>query len=88
MVLIYCTMILISLNRGESYIEFAKWIKYKKSTINPKNNHYKCFQYAVTVALKLIKNLKEYLKSNLLLISTTGMTKIFHLQAKIRKNSN
>ena len=23
----------------------------KKSTINPKNNDYKCFQYAVTVAL-------------------------------------
>ena len=29
----------------------AKWIKDKKSTINPKNNDYKCFQYAVTVAL-------------------------------------
>ena len=52
-------MILISLNRGGSYIESAKWIKYKKSTINPKNNHYKCFQYAVTVALnhdKINKN--------------------------------
>ena len=41
----------ISLNRGGSYIEPAKWIKDKKSTINPKNNDYKCFQYAVTVAL-------------------------------------
>ena len=41
----------ISLNRGGSYIESAKWIKDKKSTINPKNNDYKCFQYAVTVAL-------------------------------------
>ena len=40
-----------SLNRGGSCIEFAKWIKDKKSTINPKNNDYKCFQYAVTVAL-------------------------------------
>ena len=41
----------ISLNRGGSYIDSAKWIKNKKSTINPKNNDYKCFQYAVTVAL-------------------------------------
>ena len=39
----------ISLNRGGSYIESAKWIKDKKSTINPKNNGNKCFQYAVTV---------------------------------------
>ena len=39
-----------SLDRGGSYIESAKWIKDKKSTINPKNNDYKCFQYAVTVA--------------------------------------
>ena len=41
----------ISLNRGGSHIESAKWIKNKKSTINPKNKDYKCFQYAVTVAL-------------------------------------
>ena len=41
----------ISLNRGGSYIESAKWIKDKKSTINPINNDYKCFQYAVTVVL-------------------------------------
>ena len=41
----------ISLNRAGSYIESAKWIKDKKSTINPKNNDYKCFQYDVTVAL-------------------------------------
>ena len=45
----------IILNRGESYIESAKWIKDKKSTINPKNNDYKCFQYAVTVALNYNK---------------------------------
>ena len=36
----------ISLNRSGSYIEPAKLIKDKKSTIN-----YTCFQYAVTVAL-------------------------------------
>ena len=49
----------ISLNRGGSYIESAKWMKDKKSTINPKNNDYKCFQYAVTGALnqdKINKN--------------------------------
>ena len=39
-----------SLDRGVLYIETAKWIK-DKSTINPKNDDYKCFQYAVTVAL-------------------------------------
>ena len=33
----------ISLNRGGSYIEPAKWIKDKKSIINPKNNDHKCF---------------------------------------------
>ena len=34
----------ISLNRGGSYIDSPKWIKNKKSTINPKNHDYKCFQ--------------------------------------------
>ena len=55
----------ISLNRGGSYIESAKWIKDKKSTINPKNNDYKCFQYAVTVALnrdKINKHLQRVSK--------------------------
>ena len=32
-----------------------KWLKDKKSIINPKNNDYKCFQYAVTLALKYDK---------------------------------
>ena len=49
----------IYLNRGGSYIESAKWIKDKKSTINPKNNDYKCFQYAVTVALNRDKIKKD-----------------------------
>ena len=43
----------ISINRGGSYIDSPKWIKNKKSTTNPKNNDYKCFQYAVTLALNL-----------------------------------
>ena len=33
----------ISLNRGGSYIDSPKWIKNKKSTVNLKNNDYKCF---------------------------------------------
>ena len=49
--LLYYDFNKISLNRGGPYIESAKWIKDKKSTINPKNNDFKCFQYAVTVAL-------------------------------------
>ena len=49
--LLYYDFNKISLNRAGSYIESAKWIKDKKSTINPRNNDYKCFQYAVTVAL-------------------------------------
>ena len=43
----------ISLNRGGSYIDSPKWLKNKKSTVNTKNNDYKCFQYAVTLALNL-----------------------------------
>ena len=49
--LLYYDFNKISLNRGGSYMESAKWIKDKKSTINPQNNDNKCFQYAVTVAL-------------------------------------
>ena len=43
----------ISLNRVGSYIDSPKWLKDKKSTINPKNNDDKCFQHAVTLALNL-----------------------------------
>ena len=45
----------ISINRGGSYIDSPKWLKDKKSTTNPINNDYKCFQYAVTLALNLAK---------------------------------
>ena len=47
--LIYC---IISLNRGGSYIDCSSWLKYKKATINPKNNDNECFKYALTAALK------------------------------------
>ena len=56
-----------SINRGGSYIDSPKWLKDKKSTINPKNNDDKCFQYSVTLALsldKIKKTHKEYLKLN------------------------
>ena len=61
----------ISINRGGSYIDSSKWIKNKKSTINPKSNDYKCFQYAATLALNLdkinshperISNIKPFIK--------------------------
>ena len=55
----------ISINRGGSYIDSPKWLKDKKS-INPKNNDHKCFQYVVTLALKLIIIPKEYLKLKVL----------------------
>ena len=45
----------ISISKGGSYIDSPKWLKDKKSTINPKNNDYKCFQYAITLALNLDK---------------------------------
>ena len=44
-----------SINRDGSYTDSPKWLKNKKSTINPKNNDDKCFQYAVTLALNLDK---------------------------------
>ena len=45
----------ISISRGGSYIDSPKWLKDKKSSVNPKNNDRKCFQYAVTLALNLDK---------------------------------
>ena len=45
--------------RGGSYIDSPKWLKDKKSTINPKNNDDKFFQYAVTLALNLDKIKKD-----------------------------
>ena len=48
-----------SINRGGSYIDSPKWLKDKKSTINPKNNDHKCFQYAATLALNLNKIKKD-----------------------------
>ena len=58
-----------SIYRGGSYIDSPKWLKDKKSTINPKNNDRKCFQYATTLSLNFdnINNHPEkYLKLDLL----------------------
>ena len=50
-----------SIYRAGSYIDFSKWLKDKKSTINPKNNDHKCFQYAAILALNFdnINNHRE-----------------------------
>ena len=45
----------ISISKGGSYIESPKWLNDKKSTVNPKNNDCKCFQYATTIALNFDK---------------------------------
>ena len=45
----------ISISRGGSYIDFPKWLKDKRSTMNSKNNDNKCFQYVVTLALNIDK---------------------------------
>ena len=66
----------IRLNRGGSYIDSTKWLKYKNAAINQKSNDDKHFQYAVAGALnhekKLKVNQKGYQKLNPLLISIIG----------------
>ena len=55
----------ITISKGGSYKDSPKWLKNKKSTINPKNNDYKCFQYAITLALnydKIGRNLQRISK--------------------------
>ena len=49
----------VSISKGRSYIESPKWLKDKKSTKNQKNNDYKCFQYATTLALNFNKINKD-----------------------------
>ena len=45
----------VSISKRGSYIKFPKWLKNKKSTVNQKNNDYKCFQYATILALNFDK---------------------------------
>ena len=80
-----------SINRGGSYIDSPKWLKDKKSTINPKNNDDQCFQYAVTLALNLDRIKKDpqrVSKVKPFIEKYNWVDKIFHLLAKIGKNLN
>ena len=52
----------MSIIRGGYYLDSPKWLKDKKSIINPKYIDNKCFQYAVTLALNLDK-IKKNTKS-------------------------
>ena len=57
--LLYYHLQKTSLKRiGSSYIDSTKWLKNKRSTINPKNNDNNCFQYPLTVALNY-QNIKK-----------------------------
>ena len=49
------------LRRENSYIKSPEWIANKKTTINPKNEENRCFEYSIVVALhhKEIKNHPE-----------------------------
>ena len=72
---LYYKFLKVTLNCGGLYINYPKWLEHKKTTINPKNNDNKCFQYAVAAA-KILNKLKvtqkEYQILNLLLISAIG----------------
>ena len=48
-----------SIYRGGTYIDSPKWLKDKRSTINPKNKDNKRFQYAATLALNIDKISKD-----------------------------
>ena len=64
-----------SLKKEKSYIKSPQSLINKKSTINPKHNDDKFFQYAITVTLnhKKMENIrKEYRILNLLLINILG----------------
>ena len=45
----------VSICKGGSYIESPKWLKDKKATVNQKNDDFKSFQYAITLALNFDK---------------------------------
>ena len=56
---LYYNLNKVSLSRGGSYIDSPKCLKNKKSTVNPKTNGDKYFQYALTVALNYEKIKKD-----------------------------
>ena len=53
-----------SIYRGGSYIYSPKWLKDKKSAINPKNNDHKYFQYAAALALNF-DNINNHSEKNI-----------------------
>ena len=73
---LYYDLSKVSLSKGRSYIDSPEWLKNKKTTINPKKNDDKRFQYAFTVELnhEQIKKkiLKEYQILSVLLINMIG----------------
>ena len=78
----------INLNRGGSYIDSPKWLKYKKATTNPKNEDNKCFQYALTVALnyeQIIDHPERITKINLFIDQCNWKEKDFLSQGKDSK---
>ena len=63
---LYYDLSKVSLSKGRSYIDSPEWLKNKKTTINPKRNDDKRFQYAFTVELN-----HEQIKKNPQRISNT-----------------
>ena len=53
--LLYCKCYKQNFKRGSSYIDSPDWIKIGKTTIIPKNNDDKCFQYATKIVLNYKK---------------------------------
>ena len=89
--LLYYDFNKISLNRGGSYIEPAKWIKDKRSITNPKNNDHKCFQYTVTLALnhdKIDRNPQRISKIRPFIDQYNWKDVDFPATSKIGKNLN
>ena len=80
----------IGLNRGGSYVNSPKWLKNKKTTLNPKNNDDKCFQYALTAALnhEQIKSHPERISEINPFINRYDWKEIFHHTKKIKKSLN
>ena len=89
---LYYNLNKISLDRGGSHIDSPKWIKNKKTTINPQNKKDdKCFQYALTVALnhEKIKDHPERISKVKPLIDQYNWNEIdFPSTVKIGKNLN
>ena len=78
----------VSLSRGGTYIDFPKWLKNKKATINPKNKDDKCFQYALTIAPNYEKIKKDPQRISKIkpFIDQYNWKEIFHHMVKIEKN--